>query len=83
MGGAGGDGACCFHSEPRKEFGGPDGGDGGNGGHVIIKGDLLSGGKTEAGAPALCITVKNLFIEEIKQLSITNSTWYKAYQYPQ
>ncbi|XP_018415397.1 PREDICTED: mitochondrial ribosome-associated GTPase 2 [Nanorana parkeri] len=38
-GGAGGDGACCFHSEPRKEFGGPDGGDGGNGGHVIIKVD--------------------------------------------
>lgn len=29
----------CFHSEPRKEFGGPDGGDGGNGGHVILKVD--------------------------------------------
>lgn len=27
----------CFHSEPRKEFGGPDGGDGGNGGHVILQ----------------------------------------------
>ncbi|KAM9296556.1 mitochondrial ribosome-associated GTPase 2 [Gastrophryne carolinensis] len=39
VGGAGGDGACCFHSEPRKEFGGPDGGDGGNGGHVVIKVD--------------------------------------------
>ncbi|XP_068118392.1 mitochondrial ribosome-associated GTPase 2 [Hyperolius riggenbachi] len=39
VGGAGGNGACCFHSEPRKEFGGPDGGDGGNGGHVILKVD--------------------------------------------
>ena len=37
-GGRGGDGASCFHSEPRKEFGGPDGGDGGSGGHVILKG---------------------------------------------
>ncbi|TKC45016.1 hypothetical protein EI555_003528, partial [Monodon monoceros] len=32
-GGRGGDGVSCFHSEPRKEFGGPDGGDGGYGGH--------------------------------------------------
>ncbi|CAJ0922675.1 unnamed protein product [Ranitomeya imitator] len=39
LGGTGGDGASCFHSEPRKEFGGPDGGDGGNGGHVIFKVD--------------------------------------------
>ncbi|KAM5134882.1 mitochondrial ribosome-associated GTPase 2 isoform 1-T3 [Mantella aurantiaca] len=39
VGGAGGNGACCFHSEPRKEYGGPDGGDGGNGGNVIIKVD--------------------------------------------
>ncbi|XP_069808847.1 mitochondrial ribosome-associated GTPase 2 isoform X2 [Dendropsophus ebraccatus] len=39
VGGAGGHGASCFHSEPRKEFGGPDGGDGGNGGHVIFKVD--------------------------------------------
>ncbi|XP_075032858.1 mitochondrial ribosome-associated GTPase 2 [Mixophyes fleayi] len=39
VGGAGGDGACCFHSEPRKEYGGPDGGDGGNGGHIIFKVD--------------------------------------------
>ncbi|XP_053562376.1 mitochondrial ribosome-associated GTPase 2 [Bombina bombina] len=39
VGGAGGKGACCFHSEPRKEYGGPDGGDGGNGGHVILKVD--------------------------------------------
>ncbi|MEE6525594.1 hypothetical protein FKM82_025686 [Ascaphus truei] len=37
LGGAGGKGASCFLSEPRKEFGGPDGGDGGNGGHVILK----------------------------------------------
>ncbi|NP_001090282.1 mitochondrial ribosome-associated GTPase 2 L homeolog [Xenopus laevis] len=37
--GAGGNGACCFHSEPRKEYGGPDGGDGGNGGHIILKAD--------------------------------------------
>ncbi|XP_049632332.1 mitochondrial ribosome-associated GTPase 2 [Suncus etruscus] len=35
-GGHGGHGMSCFHSEPRKEFGGPDGGDGGNGGHVIL-----------------------------------------------
>nr|XP_033818497.1 mitochondrial ribosome-associated GTPase 2 [Geotrypetes seraphini] len=39
IGGNGGSGASCFHSEPRKEFGGPDGGDGGNGGHVILKVD--------------------------------------------
>ncbi|XP_066240421.1 mitochondrial ribosome-associated GTPase 2 [Saccopteryx leptura] len=38
-GGRGGDGASCFHSEPRKEFGGPDGGDGGSGGHVILRVD--------------------------------------------
>ncbi|XP_014446797.1 mitochondrial ribosome-associated GTPase 2 [Tupaia chinensis] len=38
-GGDGGAGASCFHSEPRKEFGGPDGGDGGNGGHVILRVD--------------------------------------------
>ncbi|XP_039720675.1 mitochondrial ribosome-associated GTPase 2 isoform X2 [Pteropus medius] len=38
-GGRGGDGASCFHSEPRKEFGGPDGGDGGHGGDVILRAD--------------------------------------------
>ncbi|XP_040844186.1 mitochondrial ribosome-associated GTPase 2 isoform X1 [Ochotona curzoniae] len=38
-GGSGGAGASCFHSEPRKEFGGPDGGDGGHGGPVILKVD--------------------------------------------
>ncbi|XP_055451981.1 mitochondrial ribosome-associated GTPase 2 isoform X7 [Psammomys obesus] len=38
-GGNGGSGMSCFHSEPRKEFGGPDGGDGGNGGHIILKVD--------------------------------------------
>lgn len=37
-GGNGGSGISCFHSEPRKEFGGPDGGDGGNGGHIILRG---------------------------------------------
>ncbi|XP_015220215.1 mitochondrial ribosome-associated GTPase 2 [Lepisosteus oculatus] len=37
--GSGGKGACTFHSEPRKEFGGPDGGNGGNGGDIIIKVD--------------------------------------------
>ncbi|XP_017578073.2 mitochondrial ribosome-associated GTPase 2 isoform X1 [Pygocentrus nattereri] len=37
--GSGGDGACSFHSEPRKEWGGPDGGNGGNGGDIIIKVD--------------------------------------------
>ncbi|XP_003462868.1 mitochondrial ribosome-associated GTPase 2 isoform X1 [Cavia porcellus] len=38
-GGGGGSGMSCFHSEPRKEFGGPDGGDGGSGGHVILRVD--------------------------------------------
>nr|XP_004669542.1 mitochondrial ribosome-associated GTPase 2 [Jaculus jaculus]XP_045013761.1 mitochondrial ribosome-associated GTPase 2 [Jaculus jaculus] len=38
-GGHGGSGMSCFHSEPRKEFGGPDGGDGGDGGHVILRVD--------------------------------------------
>ncbi|XP_075384466.1 mitochondrial ribosome-associated GTPase 2 [Tenrec ecaudatus] len=38
-GGDGGSGMSCFHSEPRKEFGGPSGGDGGNGGHVILRVD--------------------------------------------
>ncbi|XP_045194088.2 mitochondrial ribosome-associated GTPase 2-like [Mercenaria mercenaria] len=36
LGGRGGNGCISFHSEPRKEFGGPDGGNGGHGGHVII-----------------------------------------------
>lgn len=40
-GGKGGDGTCAFHSEPRKEFGGPDGGNGGDGGHVILKGNTF------------------------------------------
>lgn len=35
--GSGGKGACTFHSEPRKEYGGPDGGNGGDGGSIIIK----------------------------------------------
>ncbi|XP_072552964.1 mitochondrial ribosome-associated GTPase 2 [Salminus brasiliensis] len=35
--GSGGNGVCSFHSEPRKEWGGPDGGNGGNGGDIIIK----------------------------------------------
>ncbi|XP_029973772.1 mitochondrial ribosome-associated GTPase 2 [Salarias fasciatus] len=39
--GSGGKGACSFHSEPRKEWGGPDGGNGGDGGSVIIKADRL------------------------------------------
>lgn len=42
-GGHGGSGASCFHSEPRKEFGGPDGGDGGSGGHVILRGRCPGG----------------------------------------
>ncbi|XP_026224574.1 mitochondrial ribosome-associated GTPase 2 [Anabas testudineus] len=37
--GSGGKGACSFHSEPRKEFGGPDGGNGGDGGSIVIKAD--------------------------------------------
>ncbi|XP_006126231.2 mitochondrial ribosome-associated GTPase 2 [Pelodiscus sinensis] len=38
-GGHGGQGINSFYSEPRKEFGGPDGGNGGDGGHVILKVD--------------------------------------------
>ncbi|XP_071502335.1 mitochondrial ribosome-associated GTPase 2-like [Diadema antillarum] len=39
VGGDGGDGCISLRREPRKEFGGPDGGDGGNGGHVIFEAD--------------------------------------------
>ncbi|XP_006025998.1 mitochondrial ribosome-associated GTPase 2 [Alligator sinensis] len=39
VGGQGGGGANSFLSEPRKEFGGPDGGNGGDGGPVILKVD--------------------------------------------
>lgn len=49
-GGSGGSGMSCFHSEPRKEFGGPDGGDGGNGGHIILRG--TSPGAAGEGQPA-------------------------------
>lgn len=38
VGGQGGRGGHSFYSEPRKVFGGPDGGNGGDGGHVILKG---------------------------------------------
>lgn len=38
VGGQGGGGGHSFYSEPRKIFGGPDGGNGGDGGHVILKG---------------------------------------------
>ncbi|KAF4795782.1 Calcium-responsive transactivator [Turdus rufiventris] len=41
VGGQGGGGGQSFHSEPRKVFGGPDGGNGGDGGHVIFKGTLV------------------------------------------
>ncbi|XP_031421847.1 uncharacterized protein SCO4629 isoform X2 [Clupea harengus] len=37
--GSGGKGACTFHSEPRKEWGGPDGGNGGDGGSITLKAD--------------------------------------------
>ncbi|KAM8798033.1 mitochondrial ribosome-associated GTPase 2 [Eudromia elegans] len=39
IGGHGGGGGHSFYSEPRKEFGGPDGGNGGDGGNVIFKAD--------------------------------------------
>ncbi|XP_061835685.2 mitochondrial ribosome-associated GTPase 2 [Nerophis lumbriciformis] len=39
--GSGGKGACSFHSEPRKEWGGPDGGNGGDGGSIFIKADRV------------------------------------------
>ncbi|KAL1249428.1 hypothetical protein QQF64_020433, partial [Cirrhinus molitorella] len=35
--GSGGNGASTFHSEPWKEWGGPDGGNGGAGGDIIVK----------------------------------------------
>ncbi|XP_037334227.1 mitochondrial ribosome-associated GTPase 2 [Pungitius pungitius] len=35
--GSGGRGASSFHSEPRKEWGGPDGGNGGDGGSILFK----------------------------------------------
>ncbi|XP_070695650.1 uncharacterized protein SCO4629 isoform X2 [Pempheris klunzingeri] len=41
--GSGGKGACSFHSEPRKEWGGPDGGNGGDGGSIIIKAQHVRG----------------------------------------
>ncbi|XP_077404303.1 mitochondrial ribosome-associated GTPase 2 [Vanacampus margaritifer] len=37
--GSGGKGVCSFHSEPRKEWGGPDGGNGGDGGSISFKAD--------------------------------------------
>uniref|UniRef100_A0A1A7XIV4 Mitochondrial ribosome-associated GTPase 2 n=1 Tax=Iconisemion striatum TaxID=60296 RepID=A0A1A7XIV4_9TELE len=37
--GSGGKGVSSFHSEPRKEWGGPDGGNGGDGGSIFIKAD--------------------------------------------
>lgn len=37
--GSGGKGLCSFHSEPRKEWGGPDGGNGGDGGSIVMKAD--------------------------------------------
>ncbi|KAI4824116.1 hypothetical protein KUCAC02_012659 [Chaenocephalus aceratus] len=39
MAGSGGRGVSSFHSEPRKEWGGPDGGNGGDGGSIIMKAD--------------------------------------------
>ena len=39
--GSGGKGACTFHSEPRKEWGGPDGGNGGDGGSITLKGNCF------------------------------------------
>lgn len=39
MAGSGGKGASSFHSEPRKEWGGPDGGNGGDGASIVIKAD--------------------------------------------
>ncbi|XP_067227552.1 mitochondrial ribosome-associated GTPase 2 isoform X2 [Chanodichthys erythropterus] len=46
--GSGGDGASTFHSEPWKEWGGPDGGNGGAGGDIIIK--VYRGKDGEAGS---------------------------------
>lgn len=42
IGGRGGNGSIHFNSEPRKEFGGPDGGNGGHGGHVVITCKIFS-----------------------------------------
>ncbi|XP_056130377.1 mitochondrial ribosome-associated GTPase 2 [Lampris incognitus] len=41
LAGLGGNGASTFHSEPRKEWGGPDGGNGGDGGSITIKVDRV------------------------------------------
>uniref|UniRef100_A0A8C4WXM3 Mitochondrial ribosome-associated GTPase 2 n=1 Tax=Eptatretus burgeri TaxID=7764 RepID=A0A8C4WXM3_EPTBU len=51
-GGLGADGACCFHSEPEKERGGPDGGNGGSGGHVIFQVDVNT--RSLVGLPSIC-----------------------------
>ncbi|XP_061698816.1 mitochondrial ribosome-associated GTPase 2 [Syngnathoides biaculeatus] len=39
--GSGGKGVCSFHSEPRKEWGGPDGGNGGDGGSISFRADRV------------------------------------------
>ncbi|TRY53922.1 hypothetical protein DNTS_033803 [Danionella cerebrum] len=60
MAGSGGNGASSFLSEPRKEWGGPDGGDGGAGGDVIIRGQ----------APQ-----KNLSQQQLKSLSSVSALY--------
>ncbi|KAG8513306.1 Mitochondrial ribosome-associated GTPase 2, partial [Galemys pyrenaicus] len=64
-GGSGGGGASCFHSEPRKEFGGPDGGDGGSGGHVVLRGRCRA-----CGAERRCRAgVRRVLDPQVKSLS--------------
>ncbi|KAM9786020.1 mitochondrial ribosome-associated GTPase 2 [Neosynchiropus ocellatus] len=62
--GSGGKGASCFHSEPRKEWGGPDGGNGGDGGSVIIKGEFKMTScrdrRSDSGLLKACRVVKSL-----------------------
>jgi GTP-binding protein len=40
--GKGGKGSSHLHREKFIEKGGPDGGDGGRGGHIILKGNIIS-----------------------------------------
>lgn len=59
--GSGGKGACSFHSEPRKEWGGPDGGNGGDGGSIIIKGKLKVSCQHSLGQSSILCVMPNGF----------------------
>lgn len=65
--GSGGNGACTFHSEPRKEWGGPDGGNGGDGGNIIIKGENSL--RFLFASAAYCIRAGNNFCSCVRLVS--------------